>query len=96
MKPSEDPDPGYEGCKFLQWIKKRGNVRSFRECKLKTQEIGFDVKDFIQRMHPKYIGKFKAGDGERVIALVDIPWADRWMRYYNLEIPHHRHWKKLK
>lgn len=96
MKSSEDPDPGYEGCTFLQWIKKRGNVRSFRECNLKTQEIGFEITDFIRRMHPKYIGIFRARDGERVIALNDLPWADRWMRHYDLEIPHHSHWKRLK
>lgn len=92
----EDPDPGYEGCTFLQWIKKRGNIRSFRECKLKTQEIGFDIKPFIKSMHPDYIGMFQTGDGQKVIALNDLPWADRWMRSYNLEIPHHSHWKKLK
>jgi len=23
-------------------------------------------------------------------------WADQWMTYYDLEVPHHRHWTKLK
>jgi hypothetical protein len=92
----KDPDPGYDGCRFLQWIKKRGNTRSFRECNLKAQEIGFDTRSFVKRMHPELISIRKSSDGQKVISLNDLSWADQWMCWYNLEIPHHSQWKRLK
>jgi hypothetical protein len=92
----EDPDPGYDGCRFLQWIKKRGNTRSFRHCTLKARELGFDASSFIKTMHPEQIAIRMSSDGQKVISLNDLPWADQWMIYYDLEIPHHSHWKKLK
>ena len=95
-KPPEDPDPGFGGCRFLQWIKKRGNIRSFKHCSLKAKELGFDAKSFIGVMHPEHIAIRKSSDGQKVISLNDLPWADQWMIYYNLEIPHHSQWKLLK
>jgi len=28
--------------------------------------------------------------------LEKLVWADQWMTYYDLEVPHHRHWTELK
>ncbi|HPH34336.1 MAG TPA: hypothetical protein PLU94_02480 [Methanoregulaceae archaeon] len=47
-------------------------------------------------MHPEHIAIRKSSDGQKVISLNDLPWADQWMIYYNLEIPHHSQWKLLK
>lgn len=47
-------------------------------------------------MHPEYIAIRKSSDGQKVISLNDLPWADQWMIYYDLEIPHHGQWKRLK
>jgi hypothetical protein len=92
----EGPDPGFDGCVFIQWLKKRGGTRSLRECFLKTRESGFDAETFIRNIGNEFIRSGLTRAGERVIRLMDLSWADQWMIRYDLEIPHHRHWKRLK
>ena len=89
-------DPGFEGCIFIQWMKKRGGIRRSGECRLKARECGFDADWFVKEMGMEFIATGRTGDGKKVIYLVDLPWADRWMIFYDLEVPHHRHWKKWK
>lgn len=43
-----------------------------------------------------YIRLYRTGRGDKVIKLEKLVWADQWMTYYDLEVPHHRHWTKLK
>ena len=69
---------------------------SFRHCTLKARELGFDASSFIKTMHLEHIAIRMSSDGQKVISLNDLPWADQWMIWYDLEIPHHSHWKKLK
>jgi len=90
------PGPRFRWMQILQWIKKRGNIRSFKHCHLKASELRFDFSSFMKRMHPSYIAIMKSSDGQKVISLNDLPWADRWMIFYDLEIPHHRHGKRMK
>ncbi len=42
----DGPDPGFEGCIFIQWMKKRGGIRRFGECRLKARECGFDADGY--------------------------------------------------
>ena len=42
----DGPDPGFEGCVFIQWMKKRGGIRRFGECRLKARECGFDADGY--------------------------------------------------
>ncbi len=92
----EGPDPGERGAVFLGWLKKRGGMRRVQDCERKCAENGFGAKDFVAGMGTAYIGVYRAGGGDRVIKLEDTVWADQWMIYYDLEVPHHRHWVRLK
>jgi hypothetical protein len=47
-------------------------------------------------MGPECLVLGMSRDGDPAMYLPDLPWADRWMSYYDLEVPHHRHWQKLK
>jgi len=58
--------------------------------------MGFDAKSFVKAMHPEHISIRKSSDGQKVISLNDLPWADRWMIFYDLEVPHHGQMKALK
>jgi hypothetical protein len=89
------PDPGLDGALFLGWLKKRGAIRKKKDCERKCQENGFTARDFIKRMGIERIRIGETGNGNGVIKLVDTPWADQWMTYYDVEVPHHRHWKRL-
>jgi len=66
------------------------------ECRLKAREYGFDAYSFVKEMGVEVIAAGRTRDGKKAIYLVDLPWADRWMTWYDLEVPHHRHWKKWK
>lgn len=89
------PDPGFEGAAFLGWLKKRGAIRGKKECERRCQEFSFTAKEFIAQVGVDYILIAKAGNGNTVVKLVDKVWADQWMTYYDLEVPHHSHWKSL-
>lgn len=89
------PDPSFEGAVFLGWLKKRGGVRKAKDCERKCQENGFTAKDFIKQVGEEKVLIGLTGNGNKVIKLVDTIWADQWMTYYDLEVPHHRHWKPL-
>ena len=67
----------------------RGNTRSFQHCTLKARELGFDATSFTRTMYPEHIAIRKSRDGQKVISLNDLPWADRGMIIYDLEILHH-------
>jgi len=89
------PDPGLNGAIFLGWLKKRGAIRKIKDCELKCKENGFTAKEFIKLMGDERIRIGETGNGNKVIKLMDKPWADQWMTYYDVEVPHHRHWINL-
>ncbi|MCQ1537854.1 hypothetical protein FTO68_02480 [Methanocalculus taiwanensis] len=91
----EGPDPGLAGAIFPGWLKKRGAIRRISDCERKCEKNGFTAKAFIKSMGVERIRIGEMGNGRKVIKLVDTPWADRWMTYYDVEVPHHRHWKKI-
>ena len=33
----------------------------------------------------------RTSGGEKVVFLVDKVWADKWLRHYGAELPHHSH-----
>jgi hypothetical protein len=89
------PDPGFNGAAFLGWLKKRGGIRREKDCERKCQENGFTAKAFIKQVGVEYIRIGQTGNGNKVIRLVNKVWADQWMTYYDVEVPHHRHWTHL-
>ena len=91
----DGPDPGINGAIFLGWLKKRGSIIKTQDCERKCEENGFTANEFIRQMGQEYILIGKTGNGNKVIKLVDKPWADQWMTYYDVEVPHHRHWTNL-
>lgn len=87
------PDPTYEATEFLSWLKKRGAMRKLNECKKKWESEGLNIESIIKALSPclcVYIYK-----SEKVVRLENKVWADQWMSHYNLEVPHHRHQKRL-
>lgn len=90
--PTEGPDPEHEGAVFLAWLKKRGGMRSEKDCKRKCQENGFTAKEFINKVGEDHIRLYRRSGGGKVIKLMNKVWADQWMIYYGKEVPHHRHW----
>ena len=92
----DGPDPEVKGAIFLGWLKKRGGMRKVQDCQRKCRENGFEAKEFVDTMGQDYIRLYRTGRGDKVIKLEKLVWADQWMTYYDLEVPHHRHWTKLK
>ncbi|HDR73597.1 MAG TPA: hypothetical protein ENN85_06770 [Methanoculleus sp.] len=91
----DGPDPGFEGAAFLGWLKKRSGMRDVSHCEVKCKENGFTAKEFINRVGEDYVRLGRRPGGGKVIKLEKKVWADQWMSYYDLEVPHHRHWKRL-
>ena len=90
----KNPDPERDGASFLGWLKKRGAMRGLQECERRCQEFGFTAKYFVKRIGVEKIQIAQTGNGNKILKLVDTVWADQWMTFYDLEVPHHRHWKK--
>ena len=68
------------------------------KCKRKASQIELDeLEDKIKDISNAkiMIGIIPKGDREKGICIKDKGWADGWAKYYDLEIPHHRHRKKL-
>ncbi len=94
----DPPDPGRKLARLLAWIKKRGGIVTFKKCEVKASQIEIDgVKDKIKDVENFKVrmGRLPSGDKEIAICIVDKGWADGWEKYYDVEIPHHRHMKKL-
>ena len=92
------PDPGKKLSRLFAWIKKNGGIVTLRKCKVKASQIRIKgveekikgIENFKVRM-----GKIPSGDKKLAINIEDKGWADGWAKYYDVEIPHHRHMKKL-
>lgn len=68
-------------------------MRKFNECKKKWESQGLNIESIIKAFNPylcMYIYK-----SEKVVRLENKVWADQWMSHHNLEVPHHRHRKRL-
>jgi len=92
--PPDPPDPTYPVAKFLSWLIKRGSIRRLSECKKKWGAEGLDIESIVKELSPQYIGTYRY-KGEKIVKLEDQVWASQWISYYDLEVPHHRHKKRL-
>ena len=90
------PDPMYEFTEFIAYLKKRGALWELSDCELDWNREGFDIKTIILSFDPGRIGIYRSKGGKKVVLLKDKKWADQWMIYYDIEVPHHGQWKKLK
>jgi hypothetical protein len=88
------PEPSLICVHFLSWLKKRGATVSLRDCVVKWGKR-FDIEETIKTLGPAIIILARTSGGEKVIRLMDKPWADQWMIYYRMEVPHHRQTKNL-
>lgn len=89
-------DPTYEVAKFLAYLKKRGALWELSDCERNWNREGFDIKNIVLSFDPDLIGIYRSKGGKKVILLRDKKWADQWMIYYDIEVPHHGQWKRLK
>jgi len=89
------PDPGQEITKFLSWLKKRSAVKQLRFCLKKCEQMGLNLDDIIKHIGKKNLHITRDGSGNEVVHLADTVWADKWMTFYDLEVPHHGKPKKL-
>jgi hypothetical protein len=60
----------------------------------KWQPLGLDVENSVKNFGTSriMIGMLR---GEKVVVLVDNNWAVEWVRYHEVDIPHHRQWQSL-
>lgn len=94
ITPPPPPDPTYPVTEFIQWLKKRGMVKSLKLCKKKWESEGLDIEKILKDLNP-LLGLYRSKGGEKVVKLEDRVWADKWMIHYKLEVPHHRHAKSM-
>ena len=66
------------------------------DCERDWNREGFDVRSAIQNLDSDLIGIYRSNGGMKVVLLKDKKWADQWMIYYDLEVPHHGQWMRLK
>jgi len=64
------------------------------ECNKKWELEGLNIESIIKELGPQYLGIYRYR-GEKVVKLENKVWADQWMSYYDLEVPHHRHKKRM-
>lgn len=93
-KPSP-PDVTPEFARFLGWLKKRSCLFPLKKCESYWIKKGFDIQENIRYMFDRnfiYIGIL---NGEKGIHVKDQGWANQWMTFYDLSIPHHRQMAKI-
>ncbi|HII00916.1 TPA: hypothetical protein HA351_04445 [Methanosarcinaceae archaeon] len=88
------PAPSYHTTEFIAWLKKRGAIRKLSECMRKWESEGLDIEDIVSSLGPETIAIYRSR-GEKVVFLKNKVWADRWMIFHDLEVPHHKHKKRL-
>ena len=98
------PDPGEDFAKFLAWLMKLSGLAKLSKCKVKwerqlgqntsieevVESFGHDLVVIIPRKGGRIEKKY--------VMLTDEgwTWAAKWTHHYDVDIPHHRHFKKLK
>jgi len=95
---SDDDDIDQEVIQFFAWLKKRGAKRQLVFCKIKWDDIlETPVEDTVALFDSSRIAiQTHPSTGEPWVRLIDKPWADTIMKKHDEEVPHHRHWRKLK
>ena len=78
----DNPDPGFEGCIFIQWMKKRGGIRRFGECRLKARECGFDADGYGVHLFMEWVQNpyDYSADGVKVSGFTIRLWGLRFIR----------------
>jgi hypothetical protein len=85
------PDPGFDATRFVAWLKKRGRVRALEDCERKCGQLGLDLDHLLRMLEPDYLCRFRTSRGGKVVMIMDLPWADKCMEHYGIEVPHHGH-----
>jgi hypothetical protein len=88
------PDPGIRTAAFIAWLKKRGAVWPLAGCTFAWARKGVDVEEEARRLGITKIRICRTGGGQKAVFLPDKVWADRWLRHYGLELPHHSHFQR--
>ena len=93
---TREPDPGQELIYLIGWLKKRAGIVKLSQCNKKWKKEGINIKDEIRRIGTDLIRIYRTRGGEKVVRLMDLPWADQWLVYYGAEVPHHGQYVKTK
>ncbi|MCK4734334.1 MAG: hypothetical protein KAT65_17905 [Methanophagales archaeon] len=88
------PQPTYDVVRFLSWLKKRGAIHDLKKCVKKWEREGINIEKSIKNLGVSFIKIYRRSGGEKVVFLENKVWADQWMVYYDLEIPHHKQMQK--
>ena len=83
------PDPPRDVVRFLAWLKKRGRVRHVSDCRRMCARLGLELDVVLKDVGPGCLCMFRTGGGDRVVMIMDLPWADICMERHGLEVPHH-------
>jgi hypothetical protein len=89
-----EPDPGIRTAAFIAWLKKRGAVWPLPGCIFAWARKGIDVEETVKRLGIHKIRVCRTGGGQKAVFLADKAWADRWLRHYGQELPHHSQFKR--
>jgi len=101
VRPRPDPpDVTFDEAQILAYLKKRDCICDKLECETYCfcNDIKVNLKSFQKKMGIDKIGIYRAESSvsKYVIYIGDPKWADAWAYYYDIEIPHHRHYKSIK
>lgn len=85
---------------LFEWIKKRAKKGKahFDEFETKCQyhEPRYDAESLIDRFDISFVGIYIGKRGEKVIKIWNRPWINEWAKFYDEDIPHHKHHKPWK
>lgn len=77
-----------EDAYFLAWLKKRRGLVSIRICRIKWAKEGIDILELTKKLGEEMVC-VQLVRGEKYVRLINWVWADRWMIFYDIEVPHH-------
>jgi hypothetical protein len=69
-------------------------MQDLKRCERKWGRVDLNIEESIKNLDISFI-RIQTLRGEKVVILVDWAWADQWVTYYGLKLPHHSQMQRM-
>jgi len=73
---------------FLSWLKRNGGAKHLTTCEKKLRHLGLDVDSAVGSWTAEKVAVVQS-QGDKVVWLRDIEWADKCAAVHDVELLHH-------